>query len=613
MTHHHYIYDCECYPNYFLLAMKYGSDVDHYELMGDMTADPTARSHILSWMEGGARVGFNNRYYDDWLIAAYILGARPQDLYELSQEIINKDRTDRPIQNHPKLRGMYDRISGHHIDLMAISPVFAGLKSYGARLHAHTIQTLPYDPDVNLTREQMEELRKYCINDLRLTELLHDSLTDEVNLRMDMGVQYGIHLLARSDAQMAEAIYRKSFGAAIKRCAKPSTVSYNAPQNIQFEAKNLRLLVNRLTQLEYPINKSNGRVELPSETFIGDPIKIGGQIYDMARRPQPYKLGIGGLHSMTRGLYVESDKDHQMVDVDVASYYPSLITNLKIVPRGMPEEFAELYRSLIDDRLAAKSDGDKTTADSLKILINGTFGKLSSSYSCLYEPAALLRVTLTGQLYMLMLIERMARDDHDVIAANTDGIIVRVEMDRKADLVRICRQWERDTRLSLEYTPYKKLLMANVNSYIAVKNDGAVKAVGGYATAGLKHLPRADICKTAAIEYVRNGTPPEITVGECSDIRQFLFAKTVKGGAVWGGLDLGRLPRWYWSLKPNDTIIYKSNKNRVPDAYSCTPMVTLDNDALGNVDIDRYIEHAHKLLESGGIDLKNSNLMEFTK
>ncbi len=609
----HYIYDCECHPNYFLLA-RMALDthyVDCQELMGCASADSDTRRNILDWMDDGWYIGFNNRHYDDWLIAAYILGAKPEDLYRLSQEIINDDRSNRPLQSHPKLRGMYDRINGHHIDLMAIGPVFAGLKSYGARLHAHTIQSLPYDPEVSLTREQMGDVRKYCVNDLRLTELLHETLAEEIQLRMSMGIQYGVNLLARSDAQMAEAIYRKSFAGTIKQCTKPSTVSYQAPPTIQFDSKKLKSLVEKLDRLEYPINESTGRVELPSKTFIGDPIQIGGQIYGMATRPQPYKLGIGGLHSMTRGVYAESEHGYQIVDIDVASYYPSLITNLKIVPRGLPQEFAVLYRSLIDDRLAAKSDGDKTTADSLKILINGTFGKLSSPYSCLYDPQALLRVTLSGQLYMLMLIERMTGDGHEVIAANTDGVIVRVETDRKRYLVEICRGWERDTGLRLEYTPYQKLLMANVNSYVAVKNDAGVKAIGEYAPAGLKHLPRADICKTAAIEYLLNDTPPEVTVTVCTDIRQFLFAKTVNGGAVWGDLDLGSLPRWYWSLKPNDAITYKSNRNQVPLADQCTPMQTLDNDALGNVDIDRYVEHAHKLLMAGGIDLKNADLMEF--
>ena len=37
-------------------------------------------------------------------------------------------------------------------------------------------------------------------------------------------------------------------------------------------------------------------------------------------------------------------------------------------------------------------------------------------------------------------------------------------------------------------------------------------------------------------------------------------------------------------------------------------MMTIDDNALQNVDVDRYIDHAYELLADGGIDLRQEEL-----
>ena len=64
-----------------------------------------------------------------------------------------------------------------------------------------------------------------------------------------------------------------------------------------------------------------------------------------------------------------------------------------------------IYQSIVKRRLEAKAKGDTVTADSLKITVNGSFGKFGSKYSFLYSPDLLINTTLTGQLTLLMLIE----------------------------------------------------------------------------------------------------------------------------------------------------------------------------------------------------------------
>ncbi len=595
-----HVYDCESYPNYFLIAARPVDDghVRKWELRDGDDAAKDDRKSAWEFFKSETHIGFNNRNYDDWVIAAYILGYSAAEINKISQEIINGDGV-RALWSHRTLSARYNEISGHHIDLMAISPVFAGLKSYGTRLHAQSIQSLPYAPEETLSVDQMDDVVEYCINDLALTERLYAALMPEIKLREDMQGEYGIQFLHRSDAQMAEGIYRKQFKGRIGKKVAPPHVKYRVPPHIKFLSLDLVGLLYKLQDEKFNLAK-DGKVILPAKTFA-KPLTIGGR---------EYAMGIGGLHSTSKKRHIVADDRYGLVDADVTSYYPALILNAQLDPPSLPRgEFKAIYRDLVNKRLDAKAAGDMKTSDSLKIVINGTFGKLGSKHSCLYHPEGMLWVTLTGQLSLLMLIERLTEAGHEVVSANTDGVMIRYELAKKRSVVDICNKWQRDSHLKLEYKPYSQVLFSNVNNYVAISTDGKVKTTGArYAVTSIKYLPHARICKAAVVKYLTHGTPLEVTIGTSTDIRGFLLARTVKGGALWGSEKLGGVARWYWGIYGTDAIVYASSGNRVPSADHSCPMMTIDDNALQNVDVDRYIDHAYELLADGGIDLRQEEL-----
>jgi DNA polymerase elongation subunit (family B) len=141
----------------------------------------------------------------------------------------------------------------------------------------------------------------------------------------------------------------------------------------------------------------------------------------------------------------------------------------------------DVFEVIVDRRLEAKHSGDKKTADSLKITINGTFGKLGSKYSTMYAPNLLIQVTVGGQLNLLMLIEMLELHGITVVSANTDGIVSLVEKHQEETFLNIITGWEHLTKLKTEETEYKALFSRDVNNYIAVKHDNSCKLKGTYS------------------------------------------------------------------------------------------------------------------------------------
>ena len=54
------------------------------------------------------------------------------------------------------------------------------------------------------------------------------------------------------------------------------------------------------------------------------------------------------------------------------------------------------------------------------------------------------------------------------IMQNTDGIETRILRKYKEDYLKICKEWEEITNLNLEHDEYKKIVLADVNNYIAL-------------------------------------------------------------------------------------------------------------------------------------------------
>ena len=253
-------------------------------------------------------------------------------------------------------------------------------------------------------------------------------------------------------------------------------------------------------------------------------------------------------------------------------------------------------------KLRAEHSRHKIQADGFKLSVNGTFGKLGSMYSALYAPQLLMQVTLTGQLCLLMLIERLEAAGCRVVSANTDGIVVLFKKAHEGVVEEVCFDWMLDTSFELERADYRALYSRDVNNYIAIKKDGSTKRKGVFSEPGLMKNPEFMIVPEAVAAFLAAGTPIEQTVGDCRDLSKFVAIRRVDGGAVWREQYLGRAVRFYYSniVQQGECISYAKNTNKVPRSDGARPAMLLGNFP-DDIHFQRYIALAREAFKGLGV------------
>jgi hypothetical protein len=583
------ILDTEVYCDYFLASVLNADtgEVRHYEHHADCAFDIKTVRRLLAH---NRIVTFNGTGFDLPIISAALRGDSTGELKAIANKIIDNNL------RHWQLD--IDVMEVDHVDVIEVAPGTASLKVYGGRLHSTKLQSLPIDPQASIPPEQRATLRAYCENDLRTTLELYRTLLPQIELREKMSSEYGIDLRSKSDAQIAEAVIRHEVEARMGRKLKKEAYdrfagrrfAYKPPAFLRFKTPVVRAAVDTVCSAEFII-AGNGTVQMP-KAIAELQVAIG---------ESTYRLGMGGLHSSEQSIAHCSDDEHVLIDRDVTSYYPNIILRCGLQPVHMGEHFTEVYRTIVERRLAAKRSGDQVAADALKITINGSFGKFGSPYSVLYSPTLLIQTTVTGQLALLMLIEDLESEGIPVVSANTDGIVMRCSRGKVPLMELVVLEWETRTGFEIEATEYRALYSRDVNNYIALKPDGGVKLKGAYAPAGLSKNPANEICSRAVLRFLRDGVPVETTIRECRDITRFVTVRTVKGGAIdQQGLPMGKAVRWYYATGVSGPLRYAVNGYIVPRSEGARALMDLPGSMPEDVNYDWYIAEAYSILRDIG-------------
>lgn len=627
------VFDIESYWNVFLVGLKRLSDGKTH-ILEQSHRSTIDRDWLRRVLLGNTMIGFNSMSYDAPVLWNFLETGSVEQAKRDTNAIIKGGLRYWEVEEAIGVSIPWD-FKRNHCDLIEPQPnPFASLKILHARMHGHRLRDLPYDPEQRLSDDEIDQLRDYLEHsDLPATEKLWHALEEPMALRRHVSDTIGTDVMSKSDTQLGLAIIKKRAEDILgKKIGKPQvragqTFRYKAPAYIQFHDPALQEILRKIQSHDFIIG-IDGKVDFPE--FLAKPITFAGVEYSM---------GIGGLHSTESNRAVKSTNSHVLVDWDVASYYPAIILTLGLYPEAIGPEALTVYRGIRDDRVKSKKMAKdkslppeiiakaKAEDKGLKVSLNGFFGSLGSKFSFVYAPHLMIAVTLTGQLALLMLIERGERLGIPAVSANTDGVVfwcprekwagLQGERPLPSPLADLIEGWERDTGFVLEGNEYRAVYSQSVNSYFALKADGGHKRKGPLANpwskdpndydarAALMKNPQMTICSDAALARIKHGTPLRETIEACTDIRQFITVIKVTAGATWRDKYLGKTIRYYYSTDGAPIYEAKANEKtgnfkKVPKTDGAAECMTLPDRLPADIDYDRYVAEAEDILKDLG-------------
>ncbi|HHY70450.1 MAG TPA: hypothetical protein GX519_02070 [Thermoanaerobacterales bacterium] len=292
------------------------------------------------------------------------------------------------------------------------------------------------------------------------------------------------------------------------------------------------------------------------------------------------------------------------------------------ISRNIP--LAAIFEKVYHDRMKAKQEGDKRTSDTLKLVLNTTYGAMLNKYNALYDPLMGRSVCISGQLFLTDLVMAYVKTCKTIriINFNTDGVLFSIEEDEIAKVYAINEEWQKRTGFILEEEKIKKIIQKDVNNYIAIptgplydeKGKPRWKCKGSYVTYGMSMVGAWNInnnytiVKKAIIDYFVKGTPVEETINNCNDILEFQFiakasSKYSRAYQLVDGkeIPIQKVNRVYASKDCRFGKLYKVHKEtgRAAKIEDLPEHCIIDNRnelTIEVVDKEHYIQKAKKMI-----------------
>lgn len=517
--------------------------------------------------------GYNNLHYDNPVINyiieyEHVLAERPipvitNSIFNLSREITNSG------ENIEKWKRWKYQVWFDSFDILTMlysNKLRVGLKEIQVTMQYKNVQEFVCDWSKPLPIEDFDSMIDYNINDIESTSALLDRCKKDIDLRLAIEDEYGVKVLSKDGVNIGMKILTHKY-------LEKTGLTWWDIKDLRSPQAYIPLKDVILPFIKYdsPILKS---VLDEMKTQVVSPGRKGYEknfVFGGLR----YTVGVGGIHSKNDPEIIIPAEDEMLIDIDVASLYPSMLIEYGFYPKHLGPEFLEVYSQIRSERIEAKHNGDKIKDSTLKLALNGLSGNLQNEHNFCYSPFAVMQIRINGQLLLLMLAEKLVELGCRIVQANTDGLFVLLKKSVYDKVNIVCREWEQLTKLTLEEDRFEAMYQYAINNYIAVKEGYAKKKhefrdftavmdpkTGDHIKYGATNAKgetyrnmdeiRKDYIKTkgmfitevllgkglspkiipeAIIKYFVDGIPVEDTVKGCTDIKKFLMSE--KTGKQW--------------------------------------------------------------------------------
>jgi hypothetical protein len=461
--------------------------------------------------------------------------------------------------------------------------------------------------------------------------------SEEIRSRYAISAAYGVNVLNSSRSNVADTLFDKFYSdfsglhptqwkgrkterthMAFKRVILP---------HIKFKTPELQDLLKEMMDVT---------ITSIGKSAFQKNIKLGNLTYTIAT---------GGLHSqdIPRELKskieynVSSTGEDQETDVwdkltddsyiythwDIASFYPRIISKYNVAPAHLDEKtFVKLVTWLTDSRIKAKHSKeeyiDGIAKDVfvlvLKIVVNSIYGKLGYEWGDICDRLAVLKVTINGQLMIMMLCEELELNGIEVISANTDGLVIKLYKKDKELFDKIANSWKEYTQLEADAEEYDIYVNRDINNYVCRELNGKFTYKGALnPTMHLVDLQKGydmPIVAKAVVDFFVDNKPILETLYEARNILD--FCKTQNVGRQYevefvsenetNVVKCQRNNRFYVST--NGGVLQKVNKNnksinRLAAGKRVTVLNSLDDMRIEmrGINYDYYYKECLKIID----------------
>lgn len=564
--------------------VKFFKQVDKYITWGDYyTTNINIPANIIF-------CGYNNLHYDNPIInyiieyedklMQYNIPTICSSIFNLSKTITTSSEDNIDAWKHWKYQIWFDTFD--ILTMLYSNKLRVGLKEIQVTMQYPNVQEFVCDWTKPLPLEDFDSMIDYNINDIESTSELLNRCKKDVDLRIAIEDEYGVRVLSKDGVNIGMKIltqkYLEKTGLTwwdIKDLRSPMSVIPLKDVILPFIKYDSPILQRVLDDMKNQI-VSPGRKGYENK-FVFNNLR--------------YSVGVGGIHSVNSPEIIIPRDDEMLIDIDVASLYPSMLIEYEFYPKHLGKEFLEVYKQIKDERIEAKHNGDKVKNETLKLALNGLSGNLQNEHNFCYSPFAVMQIRINGQLLLLMLAEKLTQIGCRIVQANTDGLFVLLKKDVYSKVNSICREWEQLTKLTLEEDRFKAMYQYAINDYFAITEDNKVKEKGMFITTvklGKGLTPK--IIPKAVINFFKDGVSVEDTIKNCTDIRDFLMSE--KTGKQWHveymNKEQQRTNRFYAST--NGGYLWKWKYSNDSDIKSYQNMLTASGVTLLNKFDDKPIE-----------------------
>jgi hypothetical protein len=340
---------------------------------------------------------------------------------------------------------------------------------------------------------------------------------------MDIGLQYNIHILNKPNASIGTDIARQEYC----KLSSRNFAEFKDSRDTNIEFKFSEIISDKIQFNSPELKNVLSDIKLYSPTTLAQ-----AKEYTFVYKGLKTVMALGGLHSANKPCIYTATEDDDICDVDFGSYYSGLMISLGIYPPHLGQEFIDLLKLIRDRRLVAKQNKDKVTNESLKLSINAIFGKMGDKNSWLQSMKSMYKVTINGQLLLIMLCEKCTDLGVSCIYQNTDGATFIVPKRLREQFVKVVENFGTYVDIPVEFAEYKKCVITSVNDYIIEKTNGEIKRKGDFITSYDYHQNNSYKIIPIAIEnYFIKGIPIEQTLKSHTNILD--FCAKIKGTSDW--------------------------------------------------------------------------------